>query len=322
MDATARDHASETSPTDIILSFIITTLIIVSLLLGYYILAFDPELDPFRSKDERSKKCQFPNSIDVVVLGLVRSIPDLVKLPSFSVVKTEELEAALNSCVLTFFDTQVFAGTAALFCALRELERGLQVYHLDIVARLGWLAFITALSALSFLRNHLANYPAQRFWRITILSIMFGLLSFTVGLDGYFEIGQPKDPSTADSSPIQPWEPAIRYLGQKMPVNTPSFESMIMILIFMVWGFSIRLAKMSVNFDHKLREGALRLRQQSEKRQLGDGQTCNWDPLLCHTVGECVKVRLADPFLFAFFRVLHIHLDLFTSFLWEVGHFI
>lgn len=67
------------------------------MLLGYYILAFDPELDPFRSEGEISKKCQFPNPIDGLVLALVRSIPDMMKLPSFRIIKTEELDLALNS---------------------------------------------------------------------------------------------------------------------------------------------------------------------------------------------------------------------------------
>jgi uncharacterized membrane protein len=63
---------------------------------------------------------------------------------------------------------------------------------------LGWLASITHLSALSFLRNYLFNRRKERLWRVGSMFAMLALLAVAVGISGHFEWGDPSDSRPED----------------------------------------------------------------------------------------------------------------------------
>lgn len=57
------------------LSFIVTAFMLVMLTTGYYLVAFDPRLDPFRLQSQVGLRIQHPNPVDRGFLDVIRSIP-------------------------------------------------------------------------------------------------------------------------------------------------------------------------------------------------------------------------------------------------------
>lgn len=67
---------NRTKPThQVIISFVTTAYLTVGILLGYYIFAFQPELDPFRKHDGiGGRTVQRANPVDKLVLGAIRGV--------------------------------------------------------------------------------------------------------------------------------------------------------------------------------------------------------------------------------------------------------
>lgn len=57
------------------ISFIVTASMLVALIIGYYLVAFDPEIDPFPPKGEEGLEPTYPNLVDRAFLRAVRAIP-------------------------------------------------------------------------------------------------------------------------------------------------------------------------------------------------------------------------------------------------------
>lgn len=55
----------------IIISFVVAAYMVVGLLLIYYILIFDPRLDPFRKSDDNETKATYVNPVDDFVLNQI-----------------------------------------------------------------------------------------------------------------------------------------------------------------------------------------------------------------------------------------------------------
>lgn len=201
-----------------------------------------------------------------------------------------------------FADIQIFTGLAVMISGYIALSCGLQSYHWQLAVYLVWLASLTHLAALSFLRNHFANSPSQLIWRAIAMFIMMVLLEVAVGLTGYF---------SWDNSPSKASDFAVCYFGDKMNTESVAFESMLKTLILLIYSFFIRLAKMSKPFEGGLRRVAARLTT-TVSAQPRDGQ--DPPPQDFRTpVSE-----LAYHIFVSLCSLLGIHLNLLTSFLAEV----
>lgn len=85
------------------LSFLITAFMLVLLVTSYYIIIYDPELDPFRPHHDQHRKSALPNLIDRAFLYATRRLLSAVAqrlriptiMPSQNINK-RSLENALN----------------------------------------------------------------------------------------------------------------------------------------------------------------------------------------------------------------------------------
>ena len=77
------------------LAFLISAWVLVITLLGYYIVIYDPYLDPFRSM-ERNTKCLNPNSVDCALVELLKNVPILSKLRGLKARRGSRLEDTVN----------------------------------------------------------------------------------------------------------------------------------------------------------------------------------------------------------------------------------
>ncbi|RTE74071.1 hypothetical protein BHE90_011492 [Fusarium euwallaceae] len=307
---TAISAYGDISGIGVVAAFFITAWIVVLLLIGYYLVVFNPELDPFRQPGERTP-CQYPNVIDYAFLYAVRQLPGLRSLQYSERLRSSQLESALNKCVITAADIQIFTGLAVMISGYIALHCGLQSYHWQLTVHLVWLASLTHLAALSFLRNHFANRPGPRTWRVIAMSIMLVFLAVAVGLAGYFDWGDEGANKASDF--------AVCYFGKKMDTRSVAFESMIKTLILLVYGFFIRLAKMSRAFEGSLRAFPAHLSARAMRLQRGnDRDTQQWDPrTLTNSIKSFIQ-GVRSSLRMAGLSFVSIHVNLLTSFLAEV----
>ncbi|RSL70058.1 hypothetical protein CEP54_001950 [Fusarium duplospermum] len=306
---TAISAYGDISGIGVVAAFFATAWIVVLLLIGYYLVVFNPELDPFRQPGKRTP-CQYPNVIDYEFLYVVRKLPGLRSLQYSQRLRSSQLESALNKCVITAADIQIFTGLAIMISGYIALHCGLQSYHWQLTVHLVWLASLTHLAALSFLRNHLANRPGPRTWRVIAMSIMLVFLAVAVGLAGYFDWGDEGSNKASDF--------AVCYFGKKMDTRSVAFESMIKTLILLVYGFFIRLAKMSRAFEGSLRAFPAHLSARAMRLQRGSDQdTQQWDPRTLANSTKSFIHGVKSSLYMTGLSFVSIHVNLLTSFLAE-----
>ncbi|RBR20257.1 hypothetical protein FVER53590_11234 [Fusarium verticillioides] len=294
------------------LAFVITAWIVVIVLVGYYLKVFDPKLDPFRQEGTQ-KRTKYPNSIDYSVHEMLQSFPWLKHDSKSTSSGSSRLGTVLNSCVLTFADIQIFTSLAILIGAYASVGCDIVAYHWQYMIYLAWLASITHLASLSFLRNHLANNPAKRAWRLVAMCTIQAMLSVAVGLSMTFN----KEPWLNDRG----GRPARCYFEDLVNPRSMAFQSAIKFIVLLVWGFAIRIAKTFERFEGGLRRTAARLEQRGNRHRRGYSSSTGreWDHTFAHvSLTRRVWSHFSVPILIGFYSVLSIQLDLFTSLLAEV----
>ncbi|CAF3626566.1 unnamed protein product [Fusarium graminearum] len=188
------------------------------------------------------------------------------------------------------------------FSILRLTRRGLVLR----VLQKGNLLHSNSLE--SAFNNCVITLSDIQIFTVLMFSVMI-LLAIAVGITGHFELeGDAKEPAHF----------AVCYLRMPMDRSTVAFESMLKMILLIIYGFFIRLAKMSRVLEGYLREQGARLGQRSTDRQRGQSQSRPaWDP----RAGEGLKrlnILVIDPILIASFSLVNLHLDMFTSFVSEV----
>ncbi|ENH74031.1 hypothetical protein FOC1_g10007196 [Fusarium oxysporum f. sp. cubense race 1] len=303
------------------LAFVLTAWMVVLVLIGYYLKAFDPKLDPFR-KEGTQKLSKYPNSVDYFVNNLLQKVPGLGNDSSNPV--PCRLRSYTSQCVLMFADIQSFTALAILISAYVAMGCDIVAYHWQYMIYLAWMASVTHLASLSFLRNHLTNNFVKCIWRLTAMAVIQILLSVAVGLATTF--GDNPWYREADQligievPPAEGGRPAICYFKQGVDVNSITFSSGVKMILLLLWGFSIRIAKMFERFEGGLRKFAYRMHHKSRILRYGvdDGSTTQiWDPR-ARRKGQGFFGHLLEPFKIAILVVLSIQLDFLTSFLAEV----
>jgi hypothetical protein len=308
------------------LAFLVTAWLVVVVLIGYYLKAFDPRLDPFREEDTQ-QLCKYPNSIDYSIHKMLRKVPGLGKTLISDSARPSKLKAVLDDvralstsnlliaakfhvrqCVLMFADIQIFTALSILISAFVSLGCDIVAYHWQYMIYLAWLASVTHLASLSFLRNHLVKNRVKCTWRLTAMAIIQVLLSVAVGLSTTFG----GDPWLVGEG----GRPAICYFRERPDTKSVAFQSAIKMILLLIWGLAIRIAKMFEGFEGGLRRIASKLYQMSRVWQYGTSGTMTdeRDPRP-HTLQFPTFWR---PFLIAMPAMLSIQIDLFTSFLAEV----
>ncbi|KAH7259641.1 uncharacterized protein BKA55DRAFT_662224 [Fusarium redolens] len=293
------------------LAFVLTAWMVVVVLVGYYLKVFDPKLDPFR-REGTQKLTKYPNSIDYSVHEILQRLPGL-KHDSKSVSsRSSRLGTVLNACVLMFADVQIFTSLAILIGAYASMGCDIVAYHWQYMVYLAWLASVTHLASLSFLRNHLANNPAKRIWRLIAMCGIQAMLSVAVGLSTTFDGDHWLNSEGG--------RPAICYFEERIDTSSIAFQSAIKFIVLLVWGLTIRIAKTFEGFEGGLRRTASRLYEEGKNWYRGvylAGR--EWDPRFAHaSLPRRVWRHSVVPLLVGFYSVLSIQLDLFTSLLAEI----
>jgi hypothetical protein len=211
-----------------------------------------------------------------------------------------------------FADVQIFTSLAILIGAYASMGCDIVAYHWQYMVYLAWLASVTHLASLSFLRNHLANNPAKRIWRLIAMCGIQAMLSVAVGLSTTFDGDHWLNSEGG--------RPAICYFEERIDTSSIAFQSAIKFIVLLVWGLTIRIAKAFEGFEGGLRRTASRLYEEGKNWYRGvylAGR--EWDPRFAHaSLPRRVWRHSVVPLLVGFYSVLSIQLDLFTSLLAEV----
>ncbi|KLU92183.1 hypothetical protein MAPG_11129 [Magnaporthiopsis poae ATCC 64411] len=178
---------SDISGKGILIAFLGSTYLALVLLIGNYLMAFDPTANPFATEPDsgdlgtsvsgpRSKadaaEWWRPNPVDCLLLGWVRR----KKGPWHAAGK------AFVKCIVDISDLQLLTGLSVLttgFISLRCGSKGdappVSAYHWQMVVNLAWFSTIMHLAALSVLRTHFRRHPRTR-----ILHFLLSLLLLTL----------------------------------------------------------------------------------------------------------------------------------------------
>ncbi|KAJ3533844.1 hypothetical protein NM208_g7802 [Fusarium decemcellulare] len=282
----------------VLLGFLITAYLVVTLLLGYYIFIYDPSLTPFRAIEDRETKTPHPNIVDEIFIGLVRKIPIL----NYSRINSQaaqangsKLEGTLNKCVLLFADIQLVTGTAILISGFFTIRCGLSTYHWQLIVYLAWFSSITHLSTLTFLRHYFQSHRTEKLCRAVGMFLMLALLCFAIVPTAHFFWLDPDDQSAT-----------------KSPVLPNHHASTLFSIFLLAYGYFVRLAKMSPRLTaapHKIVR-ALKEKEKSASNSWHLNISGSWRQFLYNVV--------LAPLWVALLRWIHIHVDSFTSMFAEV----
>lgn len=202
----------------------------------------------------------------------------------------------------TFSDIQLFTGIAILISGLKAYTCDLQSYHWQLIIYMAWLASVTHASLLSFLRNYLQNHRQQLWWRYSAMCTTIIMLTVAIAVTPEFSTYR-----------LVIGNQATRYAKcpQTDPVDTllTTIEFKLKPLFFLIYGYIIRTLKLFRWFDNKPRLWALKLRRKSIRMQFELGQD-----LFLKNIG----LLLWRTLVISLFRIIHLHLDIVTSFLGEV----
>lgn len=207
-------------------------------------------------------------------------------------------------CVLMFADIQIFTALTILIGAFASLGCDIVAYHWQYMIYLAWLASVTHLASLSFLRNHLARNRVKYIWRLIAMTVIQVLLSAAVGLSTTFG----GDPWLVGEG----GRPAICCFKESPDTKSVTFQSAIKMIILLMWGLFIRIFKMFEGFEGGLRYIAFKLYQIPYE---GGAVMDEWDSE--NIVGSFSIFHL-KTLVISLRIVLSVQLDLFTSFLAEV----
>ncbi|CAJ2501862.1 Uu.00g047150.m01.CDS01 [Anthostomella pinea] len=204
------------------------------LLLGHYLLGFEPERYPFASANrsegrgddalplgrkveshEGSKDGEAegwnPNPVDAVFLswirGCAKSVLAVLGVHRFLAARCKPIVRFCELALLTLSDTQALTGLALLTsAALYALPQGLNATNWQYILHLCWFPLLTYLAAHTALRGHMRSRPWQRVVRLSVL-VVFTTCFIAASLpttffnweydDGYAEVSaaMPQDPA-------------------------------------------------------------------------------------------------------------------------------
>lgn len=141
-------------------------------------------------------------------------------------------------------DLQLVTGIAILISGYTQLKCGLSCYHWKVIGRLAWFSSLTHLSCLTLLRNYLYNNPAERQWRLFLMSILIIMLITAMVPTGnyrWLEIGYTYGSAEPD---IALSDYAICSFSKPLQTSTVTFLALIILLLLIGLGFATRIVKL------------------------------------------------------------------------------
>ncbi|KAF1957091.1 hypothetical protein CC80DRAFT_471573 [Byssothecium circinans] len=292
----------------VVVGYTVNAGIVVMIIVVNYLLAFQPEMDPFRLDQPGAlPRADFkPNPIDKLVIksirGKFRIRPKLSK----------RVEEALMKCVLHMSDLQILTGLSILISGFFQMPCGISRYHWKILVYLAWFSSLTHFGCLSFLRSYLFNHPAERTWRLFFMIIIAVMLAFALVPTGlaneaygpsYHDIDYYGDPIIC----------AFQQATSTYPNSMP-FNNMVLSITFLAVGLFVRLCKLSQRLSVFT---TARIRKPCSERAVRLlARVRAWSKI--HESPTGMKRLLVYRPLLACFLLVRVAADLYSSMLGEV----
>lgn len=211
--------------------------------------------------------------------------------------------------MLVLADMQIITGLAILISGFSSIKCRMSSYHWQIIVYLASLSSMTHLSTLTFLRNYLYNHRAEYISRLVLMLALIALLCVAVIPTAFFDF---HGDSLLD---FKPSYFAICFYQREMDTSTLAFQSMISFLFLSVYGYAIRIAKMSHWVMTRSHRTTAYINQRFNR------QVELWKPLESSLTARGVLIELvARPLFIALLGVITVQLSLFGSLLAEVGY--
>ncbi|KAF2785964.1 hypothetical protein K505DRAFT_354736 [Melanomma pulvis-pyrius CBS 109.77] len=274
-----------------------------------YLLAFQPEMDPFRlDQPEALPRADFkPNPIDKLV---IKSIREKFGIHRSSL--TVCMQLTPTQCVLYMSDLQILTGLSIFISGFVQMPCGISRYHWKILAYLAWFSSLTHFGCLSFLRSYLFNHPAERTWRLFFMIIIAVMLVFAL-----VPTGLAKESYGPSYHSIDYYGDAIICAFQQATStyrNSMPFDNMVLSITFLAVGLLVRLFKLSQGLSVFI---TARIRKPCSKRAVRLlARVRTWSKIDESPTG--MKRLLVYRPLLAGFLIVRVVVDLYSSMLGEV----
>ncbi|OTA68716.1 hypothetical protein K449DRAFT_419347 [Hypoxylon sp. EC38] len=217
----------------VLVGFLSTAYIILAIIIVYYVVGYDPTLNPFRTTEQDTLIWARPNPFDQLVLKVARRILCIDPLQWQTYRKDGRLAAAF--------------------------DKRLSALHWKMIVYLGWFSCITNLSALTFLRSYLIRNPFERVWRLGSTFVL--LIGLTVALipTGHFFWVSGYLENSLDAAPSAY---AICYFNtdfkQTYSGSYAGKNAMILSILLLVFSYMVKLFKVHRGFGyHRLKTSSV-----------------------------------------------------------------
>lgn len=214
-----------------------------------------------------------------------------------------------------FADIQIITGVAILVSGFSSLRCGLSTYHWQLVVDLAWFSSVTHLSALTFLRHYLHNRPKEKRWRVAAMLVLLVFLCAAVGPTAHFTWLHETNTEKLNSLKVQPSSHTICVYKLSIDTTSTALQSMVVTIFLLMYGFAIRVAKLSPGFSNRLRNRGSRLKERSAEMK------ARWGPNVLGSKATLWRAIVLEPLCIAALQVLHVQLDLFCSVFAEVSRY-
>ncbi|KAK8000777.1 hypothetical protein PG990_013377 [Apiospora arundinis] len=178
----------------IIISFLTTAWLVVGLLIVYYVIYYDPHVQPNHSLGGRAHGQFRTNPFDV---NLYRAKKAVILMARSRLAKCADAighrealnkfsedyrpgpaaEAALIHTISALSDLQLFTGLSLLICGFSIASDGMLGYHWNMITRLAWFSTIAHLAAMSTWSRHPRRNTVKHVYLPATL--LFGSSSYT-----------------------------------------------------------------------------------------------------------------------------------------------
>ncbi|KAF3000397.1 hypothetical protein E8E14_000662 [Neopestalotiopsis sp. 37M] len=195
-------------------SFFGTGWLVTILVIGYYLVGFDPNTqfrdandpgEPMANIDskissngpENPSLC--PNPIDEIILALLHRFSSPVRrlgrifIPSGFFGSRRSVLTSLEKCIFAMCDAQIITGLGIMTSGYVLLLQGsLSAYHWQIIIYLAWFSNLTHQAALLFLRGYLRKHPRERLWRFCLMTILVVMMVVALVPTIFFNWNEPQ----------------------------------------------------------------------------------------------------------------------------------
>ncbi|KAJ5199886.1 hypothetical protein N7491_009317 [Penicillium cf. griseofulvum] len=229
----------------VIANYVATAATAVLLIIIYFLVVYEPALDPFRKTDQDHLNQSFrSNPIDKIILQTVRHLPRRLIGPRKLRVNAQ-VEKCFIECIIAMSDLQIVTGLSILISGYAQLYQGITSFHWMVIVDLAWFSSLTHLACLTLLRNHLYNHSAQRLWRLLCMAALVVLLTVALAFTGGYNWIWPDEWSHLPTEEIlDVADPAMCHLSSDSR-STVAYYGMIFSILLTVFGFVARIVKLN-----------------------------------------------------------------------------